>query len=173
MHFASLIADTIGEFKAQIPDIKFEFLSEFEQANIVIDGENIGFIGRLDLSIENEFDLPKTYICEIDFKKLKFNKKVAQNYSKFQLVSRDLSIIIPRKMPYERVYNVIDELKIPDLKAHFITDVYSDESLKDKQSVTIKFNFQNMQKTLEETEISGFIEQILGALNAKLGVGLR
>ena len=30
-----------------------------------------------------------------------------------------------------------------------------------------------MQKTLEETEISGFIEQILGALNAKLGVGLR
>lgn len=173
MHFASLIADTIGEFKAQIPDIKFEFLSEFEQANIVIDGENVGFIGRLDLNIENEFDLPKTYICEIDFKKLKFNKKVAQNYSKFQLVSRDLSIIIPRKMPYERVCNVINELKIPDLKAHFITDVYSDESLKDKQSVTIKFNFQNMQKTLEETEISGFIEQILGALNAKLGVGLR
>ena len=173
MHFASLIADTIGEFKAQIPEVKFEFLSEFEQANIVIDGENIGFIGRLDLSIENEFDLPKTYICEINFKKLKFNKKVAQNYSKFQLVSRDLSIIIPRKMPYERVCNVIDELKIPDLKAHFITDVYSDESLKDKQSVTIKFNFQNMQKTLEETEISGFIEQILGALNAKLGVGLR
>ena len=76
-------------------------------------------------------------------------------------------------MQYERVCNVIDELKIPDLKAHFITDVYSDESLKDKQSVTIKFNFQNMQKTLEETEISGFIEQILGALNAKLGVGLR
>ena len=30
-----------------------------------------------------------------------------------------------------------------------------------------------MQKTLEEAEISGFIEQILGALNEKLGVELR
>jgi len=82
-------------------------------------------------------------------------QEISQNAEeKSPLVSRDLSIIIPHKMPYERVCNVINELKIPDLKAHFITDIYSDESLGDKQSVTIKFNFQNISKLVQSIPCS-------------------
>nr|WP_303312857.1 hypothetical protein [Campylobacter fetus] len=51
--------------------------------------------------------------------------------------------------------------------------MYSDETLADKVSLSVKFTFQDMQKTLEDEEIADTIDKILAALNDKLGIGLR
>ncbi|MFW5624747.1 MAG: hypothetical protein ACOCMW_02965, partial [Campylobacter hyointestinalis] len=67
----------------------------------------------------------------------------------------------------------IDELKISILKEFLPVDIYEDKSLNAKVSLSIKFIFQDMQKTLEDEEISAVMDQILQALNNKLGIGLR
>ena len=54
-----------------------------------------------------------------------------------------------------------------------MVDIYSDDSLKNFNSVTIKFIFQSMEETLEDNEISKELDEILKALKEKLNVGIR
>lgn len=173
LHFASLVSSCIGEFRCEIPEQKIKILNEFEQANIVQNGEVVGFIGRLDLSLEKDLDLSKTYICEIDFKKLKFENKVAKAYSKFPSISRDLSLLVPKSLNYSEIRNAINSLNIASLKENFVVDIYSDESLGENNSITIKLIFQDMDKTLEDEEITKFTDEILGVLKSNLGLELR
>ncbi len=170
--FANLIQDIIG--KIELKNGKnIVFLSEFEQASIYKNGNYIGYIGRLDLNLELKRDLPKTYVCELDFDKIKFSAKMAKNYSKFPSISRDLSFIVPKDIPYIEIKNCIENLNILTLKEFLPVDLYSDETLADKVSLSVKFTFQDMQKTLEDEEIADTIDKILAALNDKLGIGLR
>ncbi|MDA3054576.1 MULTISPECIES: phenylalanine--tRNA ligase subunit beta [unclassified Campylobacter] len=173
LYFAGLIQSVIGKFSVKIPEQKIGFLSEFEQALIEQNGEIVGFIGRVDGDVEKSRDLEKTYLCEIDFEKLKFERIMANAYSKFPSISRDLSILVPNDLRFEKIKEVISSLKIDTLKEFLPTDLYRDESLKDSASLTIKFSFQDDNKTLEDDEVAGFMDKILQALNQNLGLELR
>lgn len=173
IYFASKVQSVIGKFKCVIPGISIKYLSKFEQANIVQNSKVVGYIGRLDLSIENSLDLPKTYICEVDFNALKFDNIVASEYSKFPSISRDLSIIVPKDMRYEEIREVLNLIKIKNLKFYSLVDVYTDENLGDMNSVTIKFTFQDNEKTLEDNDIEQEMNIILEALKEKLNLGIR
>ena len=170
IYFASLIQNIIGKFSCVLPDKNIKFLNDFEQAEIWQNGVKVGIIGRF--KFENERDLAKTYVCEIDFKALKFNEINAKNYSKFPSISRDLSVVVPNNMRFEVIKNALNNLQISDLKEFLPVDIYKDENLKDSYSLTIKFIFQNLEKTLEDEQIEAKITQILKALN-NLGLNLR
>lgn len=171
--FASKVQNIIGKFSCKVPNNAISYLNKFEQAQIIQDKKVIGYIGRVDLSIENELELPKTYICEINYEDLKFDDIVAKAYSKFPSISRDLSLIIPKNMRYEEVREVLKSVKTKNLKSFNLVDIYSDDSLKNFNSVTIKFIFQSMEETLEDNEISKELDEILKALKEKLNVGIR
>ncbi|PSM51935.1 phenylalanyl-tRNA synthetase, beta subunit [Campylobacter blaseri] len=173
LRFASKVQSTIGEFKCEIPKENIEFLNNFEQANIIQNGKNVGYIGRLNLAIEAKYDLPKTYVCEIDFSKLEFNPIIAKPYAKFPTISRDLSLIAPSSMRYEEIRKCLDSIKINNLKSYNIIDIYTDEKMHDQNSLTIKFVFQSMEKTLEDDDINTQIDKILSQLNEKLNIGIR
>ena len=76
-------------------------------------------------------------------------------------------------MRYEEVREVLKSVKTKNLKSFNLVDIYSDESLKDFNSVTIKFVFQSMEETLEDNEISKELDEILKVLKEKLNVGIR
>ncbi|MBR2157555.1 MAG: phenylalanine--tRNA ligase subunit beta, partial [Campylobacter sp.] len=173
IYFANLIQNVIGKFSCEVPQTLVPFLSEFEQANIVQNGVKVGFIGRVDNAFEAKRDLAKTYVCEIDFSALKFEKIEAKAYSKFPSISRDLSLVVPKSMRFEEIKKCINSLEIANLKEFLPIDIYKDENLKDSISLTIKFNFQDMEKTLEDDDIAGIMDKILKALNEKLGLNLR
>ena len=173
IYFANLIQNVIGKFSCEVPQNLVPFLSEFEQANIVQNGVKVGFIGRVDNAFEAKRDLAKTYVCEIDFSALKFEKIEAKAYSKFPSISRDLSLVVPKSMRFEEIKKCINSLEIANLKEFLPIDIYKDENLKDSISLTIKFNFQDMEKTLEDDDIAGIMDKILKALNEKLGLNLR
>nr|WP_314234738.1 phenylalanine--tRNA ligase subunit beta [uncultured Campylobacter sp.] len=173
LYFANLIQSVIGKFNVRLPGENLKFLSEFEQAQIEQGGEIVGFIGRVDYAVEAGRDLDKSYLCEIDFSKLKFENIVADVYSKFPSVSRDLSILVPSGMRFEQIKQCIDALRIEALKELIPSDLYSDESLGNSKSLTIRLVFQDLQKTLCDEEVAGFTDKILAALSSELGLGLR
>lgn len=172
LYFANLIQNIIGKFEI-VKIEKYSFLSPFEQAQIWQNGQCVGFIGRVHKNIENQKDLPKSYICEIWFDKLKFERILAKNYSKFQLVSRDLSIVIPTNLEFSKIKKCIENLHLQDLKEFSPIDIYKDENFKNECSLTMKFIFQNDTKTLEEEEISELMEKIIEALKQEFGINLR
>ncbi|EHF7972204.1 phenylalanine--tRNA ligase subunit beta, partial [Campylobacter coli] len=141
-------------------------------ADIYLKDLKIGFAGRLHLKIENERDLLKTYICELDLNLIKHHFKLAKPYSKFPSISRDLSILIPKGFEYEKIKNCIEELDLENLENFRLVDLYSDASLENSYSLTLKFVFRDMNKTLEEAQVAEHMDKILQSFK-EMGLELR
>lgn len=169
--FLAELKNIIGEFSLQKSE--FSFLSPYEQAIVFKNGKKAGFVGRVHLSIENEKDLSKTYICELDTIALKQEKKIAKIYSKFPSISRDLSIVIPKGFEYDKIRFAIEELNIDILENFRVVDLYTDEKLKDFYSLTINFIFRDFEKTLEDSVVLSQIDKIVKTLEEKFGLKLR
>lgn len=164
------LKNIIGDFKLKAS--KYDILSPYEQADIYLKDLKIGFAGRLHLKIENERDLLKTYICELDLNLIKQHFKLAKPYSKFPSISRDLSILIPKGFEYEKIKNCIEELDLENLENFRLVDLYSDASFENSYSLTLKFVFRDMNKTLEEAQVAEYIDKILQSFK-EMGLELR
>ena len=171
--FARKISNIIGKFDL-IEDIPTTKLSNpYEYALVLKDGVELGYISRLHSNVQNDFDLYKTYICELDFDKLLFEKKIVKPYSSFQAISRDLSLLVPLDMPYRKIDSFIKSLQIENLVGFSAVDLYKNEDLGKYASLTIKLNFQASDKTLKDEDIVDAIEKILSKLKKEFGVNIR
>ena len=170
--FAAMVQNVIGKFELK-PCREISYLSPYEQAHIYQNGEKIGYIGRVDARVEAKRDLPKTYVCEIDFAKLKFEPILAVPYSKFQSTTRDLSLIVPENFEAGRIYECIRGLNLKELKEFLPVDIYKDAKLNGAISLSLKFTFQDMEKTLEDDDINALMDKILSELKEKLNIGIR
>ena len=170
--FAAMVQNVIGKFELK-PCREISYLSPYEQAHIYQNGEKIGYIGRVDARVEAKRDLPRTYVCEIDFAKLKFEPILAVPYSKFQSTTRDLSLIVPENFEAGRIYECIRGLNLKELKEFLPVDIYKDAKLNGAISLSLKFTFQDMEKTLEDDDINALMDKILSELKEKLNIGIR
>ncbi|WP_069636663.1 phenylalanine--tRNA ligase subunit beta [Campylobacter pinnipediorum] len=170
--FSSLVSSVIGKIQLVASTDKI-YLSPYEQAKVYKNGIEIGYIGRVHLKIADEMDLPKTYVAEIYFDKMNNESIKAESYSKFPNVSRDLSLIVPDGMKFSEIKECIDSLSLKNLKDFLPVDIYKSDELKGSSSITIKFTFQDNEKTLEDEEINAIVDNILQALKGKLNIGIR
>ncbi len=76
-------------------------------------------------------------------------------------------------MKYEKIKAVIEANKSEELIRFYPVDTYTDESLGDTMSLSIRFILQSNTKTLEEEDITFAMQTILDALQKELGIGLR
>lgn len=172
--FAKKVANAIGRFDLEpMNEINNLLIHPYQNANIIVDNKKIGFISKLHPNVANDYDLPDTFIAEIDFEKIKNNLIKANEYSKFQASKRDLSLIVPKDISYSRIRNVINSIEDATIQQFNLVDTYSDEKLGDKESLTIRFVLQSFDKTLEEDHINATMNTILEKLNLALGIGIR
>lgn len=172
--FAKKILNTIGKFDLEpMSEISNSFIHPYQNANVLIDGEIIGYICKLHPSVCADFDLNDTFIAEIDFEAIKNDIIKTSSYSKFQSSKKDLSIIAPKSLEYKEIKKAIDSLNNQNIKQYNLIDIYSDQKLEDKESLTIRFVLQNDEKTMEEEDISSTMNSILEVLEQKLSIGLR
>jgi phenylalanyl-tRNA synthetase beta chain len=142
-------------------------------AKIVLNNQPIGLIYKLHPKAQEDFDIDTTFIAEIKFDKLSDEVIKADPISKYQHSKRDISIIAPKELEYDKIRQTIKELDIPQIVQFNLIDVYSDESLADKESLTIRFVLQSDNQTLTEEMINNIMDSILEALKTKLDIGIR
>lgn len=172
--FAKKVLNTVGKFDLEpMNKISNDLIHPYQNANIIIDNEIVGFISKLHPSVASEHDLNDTFIAEINFDKIKNDLVKTSSYSKFQSSKKDLSIITPKSMEYRDIKNVINSINDENIKQFNLIDIYSDEKLGENESLTIRFVLQNNSKTLEEEDITSSMNKILESLKEKLGIGLR
>jgi phenylalanyl-tRNA synthetase beta chain len=173
--FAQKVSNVVGDFELEaLEKIENGFIHPYQSGKMVKNGETIGKIYKLHPTVANELDVDSdTFICEIDFDKLEAKTIFANNISKFQSSKRDLSIIAPKELEYKQIKKVINSLNIQQIKQYNLVDIYSDEKLGDKESLTIKFVLQSDEKTMEESEINSIMDKILENLDKELGIGIR
>ena len=127
----------------------------------------------MSADVEAARDLPKTYLCELNFNALKFESVQARAYSKFPSVSRDLSLVVPDGFEFAKIYECVRALNLAQLREFLPVDIYRGAGLENASSVTLKFTFQDMEKTLEDSEVIALTDKILSALKHNLGIGIR
>lgn len=171
--FTKLIADIAGTFELVSHTPLHTLAHPYICAKVIINGEEAGELFRLHPQVEEEFDLPQTFMCELKTDCLSYGLVEAQPYSKYQASFRDLSILISKAVTYETIKAVIEKHASAQVRRFYPVDRYVSENLGDQMSLTLRFVLQSDEKTLEEEDITMAMESILNALKEELGVNLR
>ena len=171
--FVQKISNIIGDVELREHKTTHQLSHTYQSAAVFNNGINVGELFRVHPNVEKEYDLDVTFVCELDFEKLANGLKTAQKSSKYQASFRDLSVVIPQDMPYEKICKVIKENATKELIRFYPVDRYSDATLGNMISLSLRFVLQSNVKTLEEDDINSSIDGILNALNNELGIGLR
>ena len=171
--FARKIQSVVGSFTLNPLKTPNGLCSPYEAAEVIIDGVCAGYMARVNVQVEKELDLPKTYVCELDFDALNNARKCAKEYSKFPSTSRDLSLMVPSAMQYSELEAYILEIAPVELVKCSAIDIYKHENFGDKMSLTLKLQFHAMDRTLEEESIASIIETLLAKLAQNFGITLR
>ena len=171
--FVQKVSDVIGNIELREYKTAHTLSHMYQTAEVVMNGEVVGELFRVHPEVEKAYDLPTTFMCELDFNKLPYSLKKAKQTSKYQASFRDLSVIMPQSMSYESVKTVIEKNATDELIRFYPVDKYSDESLGEDMSLSLRFVLQSEEKTLEEEDITTSMDTILDALQSELGIGLR
>ncbi len=171
--FVQLIANVAGAFELAPHTSGHALAHPYVCAKVVIAGNEAGELFRLHPSLEAEFDLPITYLCELSLDALPYGLIEAKGYSKYQASFRDLSLLVSQSVAYETIRGVIERHTPEAVRRFYPVDRYISEALGDQMSLTLRFVLQSDEKTLEEEEISAAMERVLNALQNELGVTLR
>ncbi|BAF69774.1 phenylalanine--tRNA ligase subunit beta [Nitratiruptor sp. SB155-2] len=171
--FLNELSAIIGDFDVSEGEASHKLVHPYQVAKIIKDGKYIGQAYKLHLEMQKELDVPTTYIAQIDFEELTLIYPKAKEYSVYQRSLKDLSVVVDRTLPYESIKTVLEKNLPKEVRNFYPVDIYEDESLGDKKSVTIRFAIQSFEKTLTEEEISKILEKILKILQEEIGATLR
>jgi len=171
--FTQKVGAVVGAFELVPCTYENGLIHPYQSANIIIDGKVCGFMSKLHPTVQGEYDIPETFIAELDFDALLPKHINAKPISKFQGVYKDLSVVIDKSMNYYEVAKVLNALDLPMLKDTYPVDIYEDEKLGDQKSLTIRFFIQSMEKTLEESDIEAVMSQVMATLETECKAQLR
>ncbi len=173
LSFASKVRGVVGDFTLDIAEDANRLSNPYEAATIMIEGREVGFMARVHIDVEREYDLPVTYICEVDFDALCYGQITAKAYSKFPALSRDISLLIPKEMKFAQIREFLNE-NLPAYIVNFYPlDIYHDESLGEKASLTLRFILQSDRETMDETMITGSMQEVMSCLKEKFALEMR
>lgn len=154
------------------------FMHPTRSADVLIDGEIIGYVGQLHPSLIEELDGEKPiYGGEIYYSKLKkyFNSKIIfKQVSKFPAVERDLAVLIDASVSCGDIIDQIKKSGGEYLDKVELFDVYQGSQVEEgKKSMAFNLIFISNERTLNVEEIDASITTILKNLEEKLGAKLR
>jgi len=171
--FSRMAAGVLGDITLKPVEPVHKLAHPYQAAAVYQNGKKIGEMFTLHPTIQEKMDLPRTVMFEGAFDALAFEKAEAKPYSKYQTSYRDLSILIPQSMAYDKVAKVIDGNRSSEIVRFYPVDRYTDEKLGDQMSLTLRFVLQSQEKTLEDEDITTAMQGVLDGLQSELGVTLR
>lgn len=171
--FVQKIADVIGDVELREFETTHTLSHPYQCAAVFIEDQKVGELFKVHPEVQEAYDLEDTFMCELDFNALPYGLKVAHKTSKYQASFRDLSVLVPKEISYEKIKEVIEANATKELVRFYPVDKYSDATLGEQTSLSLRFVLQSDEKTLEEEDITNSMESILNALKDQLGIGLR
>jgi len=146
------------------------FLHPGQAVVLNLEGKNIGFLGTIHPALRDELKIRcDAALFEFDIENLMRANLVSPKMtaiSKFQLVDRDLSLLMPKSLSAGLVQREIHNSGGPNLKSVLPIDLYEGEKLADGQkSITFRLRFQNDEGTLTDEQVQKNMDNIL--LNIK------
>lgn len=126
----------------------------------------IGMIGRLHPAIERHYELPETFVLEVnlplDAVRLSIHELPRQPYAE-----RDVAVVVPTQVPYSTLEAAVNEAAGAHVLAVFPFDVYQGKPLAhDQKSVAIRVRWRHPDRALTDAEVDERLQQIVTRLQA-------
>ena len=147
------------------------------QANILYDGEVIGFLGEVHPQVLDNYGIgEKAYVAVLDMPKIveraSFDRKY-EGIPKFPAVTRDLSMVVPKHVLAGEIEEMIVQRGGKHLESFKLFDIYEGTQIKEGyKSMAYSVVFRAKDKTMEEAEITTVMKKILNGLES-MGIELR
>lgn len=154
------------------------FLHPGRQAEILLDGKYIGFIGEVHPQTAGAFKCEaRLLVAQLDLDTMLENAKLFKPYkgiSRFPAVSRDLAFVIDADTYAGELLDCVKVAAGELLESIKVFDVYAGKGVPDgKKSVALALSFRAEERTLKDKEIVEIVNKILNDVYVKLGGTLR
>lgn len=153
------------------------FLHPYQAADILCEGEKVGYLGKVAYEVAEELDLrTDAYLLELDLKKLSAlcdKKEVFIPLPKFPEEKRDLALVMSKEVTCGQVEETIRNAcsHVGDIK---LFDVYEGGQIpQDKRSMAFTVQFLPGEEAFEADSVDRFVKKILKNLKYHLDIDLR
>ncbi len=181
----------LGLVNIELKESDKPYLNQYESAEIYINNQNIGYLGKIHPKVAEKLEIPKnTYLAEL---KLRYvarkldenplkegylftiykNKGLPKyrNIPKFPAVKRDLAFEIPENISVESLIKAIKESSSLLDKVSIFDIFYLDEN---RKSVAVSVEFREENRSLSDEEVNIEVENLINKLKEKIkGLKLR
>ena len=142
-------------------------------ANILLDRENIGIMGRVHPSLYKD----EIYVVELSLGKIMSKNVKAIKYKesyKYPSISKDMAFIVKKDVMAKEVMEVIKKACGRLLTDINVFDVYVGENvLEDEKSIAFNLTFQDPTRTLSDDEVMELFNKAIENVTTKLNAVLR
>ncbi|MGE7905203.1 phenylalanine--tRNA ligase subunit beta [Peribacillus sp. NPDC094092] len=166
------LADQISYRQAEIND-----MHPGRTAEVLLNGEVIGFIGQVHPTVQKDLDIKETYIFELSLKALA-EAEVApiayQTIPRYPSTTRDIALVVDQATKAGDIQDIIEEAGGKLLKEVSIFDLYEGERMEEgKKSIAYSLKYFDPERTLTDEDITKAHDKVLEAVKEKAGAELR
>lgn len=166
-------------------NLKVTFVAEKDMASmhpgrtarILLGEETIGFLGQVHPQVANDYDIPETYVAELNLEAIEANMASTQIFteiSKQPAVSRDIALLVDDQLSHQDIVTIIEGLGLKYLESIKLFDVYAGANIEPgKKSMAYSLTFQNPQESLRDEEVAKYMNKISEALLEKANAQVR
>jgi len=145
-------------------------------ANVLVDGERIGWLGELHPRWQQKYELPQAPILfELDLDALlALPMPSYREVSKFPPVIRDLAVVVDETVPAQALLQAMQRSRPSVVQELRLFDLYRGKGVEaGKKSLAFRVVMQDTSKTLTDAEAEVAMAQLLQLLAGFVGARLR
>ncbi len=150
------------------------YLESGGAANLTVQGEIFGTIGVVkDVAIQKFGKRAVLFFVEFSVKTaaaFQEKERVFERIARFPMAERDISLIGPKEVTYDRLLQVIESAGAPLLRKVELFDVYPTEG---EKSFSLHLGFQSDERTLSSEEMDRSFDAIVAAAGEHLNMRLK
>lgn len=160
----------------QFVPVAHEALHPGQSAQIVANGEVIGWLGTLHPRIEEKLGLEQpVYLFELEMAPLA--KRELPKYaavSRFPAIRRDLALLVDADVLSVALDNAVRKVATAQVVSWNVFDIYVGDGIPSgKKSVALSLLLQDSERTLEDAEVNQVVESVVASLQDEVGAVLR
>ncbi|MFZ0242521.1 MAG: phenylalanine--tRNA ligase subunit beta [Desulfobacterales bacterium] len=152
-----------------VPDDDCIYTRSGFSASILAQGKEIGVLGEINPLVRRRFELKQTaFVFELNIDRLVAlvsDAKCAVSLPKYPAVSRDVTLIVDRRIEAGKILDRIEKMDEKLIDALQLFDIFEGQPIPEgRKSISFRIVYRSATRTLEDEEINRLHRQVTGYL---------
>jgi len=144
-------------------------LREGQAASIMLDGRQVGSIGRLAEATAAAYKFRQpVFVAEVDLTSVLASAERAISYAplaRFPSVVRDVTLLVNREVGFADMAQTVANEKLSDCRQVQFVGVYEGPNIPEGlRAITLRFQYRSDERTLRDQDVESMHDQLVNAL---------